>query len=104
MKQPPFLDAYRAEDVSDLLDHIAWTETIKPALLRERDQLTTQLVSSTLGLPVQAKTSEGTVTFSREQIAGKIYGINHIFTLLEKLLSKGEIAARQLKDLGINVH
>lgn len=100
---PPFLDAYKAEDLSDLLSHIAWTDTVQPALLRERDQLTRALVSSTLGLPVQAKTAEGVVTVTREQLAGKIYGIDYILTMFEKLLRRGEVATKQLKELGINV-
>jgi hypothetical protein len=103
MKQPPFLDAYKAEDLSDLLSHISWIDCVRPALIRERDSLTRQLVSSTLGLPVQAKTLEGTITFTREQLAGKIYGIDYIMTLFEKLLQRGDIAKKQLKDLGVNI-
>jgi hypothetical protein len=103
MKTPPFLDAYRAEDLDNLLDHIAWTDTVRPALLHERDFLTRALVNSTLGLPVQAKTATGTVEITREQLAGKIYGIDYIMGLFEKLLTRGETANRQLRDLGINI-
>ena len=99
----PYLDAIKAEDLSDLLYHIAWTDTVRPALTRERDSLTRLLVDSTLGLPVQTKTLAGTVEITREQLAGKIYGIDYIITLFEKLLSRGEIASKQLKDLGINI-
>ena len=100
---PLYIDAAKAEDLSNLLDNIAWTDTVRPALIRERDFLTTQLVNSTLGLPVQAKTVEGTVEITREQLAGKIYGINYIMTLFEKLLTRGDVAIQQLKSLGINV-
>jgi hypothetical protein len=101
--QPSFIDAAKAEDLDSLLDHIAWADTVRPALLRTRDALTQQLVDSTLGLPVQTKTLTGTIEITREQLAGKIYGINYIMTLFEKLLSKGEVAAKQLKELGINI-
>jgi hypothetical protein len=101
--QTSFIDAYKAEDLSDLLDHLAWTDTIRPALLRERDTFTRALVNSTLGLPVQTKTSTGVVETSREQLAGKIYGIDYILTMFEKLLARGKVAEHQLKELGINV-
>jgi hypothetical protein len=103
MKTLPFLDAYKATDLDDLLSHIAWTDTLRPALLRERNQLTKSLVNSTLGLPVKAKTAAGPIEITREQLAGKIYGIDYIMTLMEKILGRGEIAEKQLKDLGINI-
>ena len=65
MKLPSFIDAYKAEDVDSLLDNIAWTDTIRPALLRERDALTRLLVDSTLGLPVQTKTLAGVAETTR---------------------------------------
>ena len=102
MKPTP-IDAYKADDLGDLLSHIAWDDTVRPALLRERDALTTLLVNSTLGLPVQSQTATGPVTVTREQLAGKIYGINYIMKLFENILTRGERAERQLKELGINV-
>lgn len=106
MKTPslPFVDAAKAEDLDNLLDHLAWTDTLRPALLRERNALTHLLVDSTLGLPVQAKTLGGPVEITREQLAGKIYGIDYIMTIMEKILTRGETASRQLKELGINTH
>ena len=101
--KPSTLDVYKAQDLDSLLDHIAWSDTVRPALIRERDALTLLLVNSTLGLPVQSKTATGPVEVTKEQLAGKIYGINYIMTLFEKLLQRGEIAERQLKELGINV-
>lgn len=105
MKTPTnlYIDAAKAEDLDNLLDNIAWTDTVRPALIRERDLLTDQLVSSTLGLPIQAKTTQGPVEITREQLAGKIFGINYIMALFEKLLLRGATASTQLKSLGINV-
>lgn len=104
MKTPTaYVDAAKAQDLDDLLDHIAWSDTIRPALLRERDTFTRALVESTLGLPIQAKTITGPVEITREQLAGKIYGIDYIMTLFEKILKRGEVAKQQLKDLGINI-
>lgn len=98
-----YTDAYKADDLSDLLDHIAWVDTLRPALLHERDTLTRALVNSTLGLPIQAKTTTGPVEITREQLAGKIYGIDYIMTLMEKVLTRGDAATKYLKDIGINI-
>jgi hypothetical protein len=100
---PAFIDAYKADDLQDLLGHLAWTDTVLPALTRERDSLTRALVNSTLGLPVQAKTATGVIEITREQLAGKIYGIDYIVSLFEKLLTRGEAAEKALKQLGINI-
>lgn len=105
VKSPsPFVDAYKAEDLQNLLDHIAWTDTIRPALLRERDNLTKLLVDATLGLPIQQRTVSGPVTISKEQLAGKIFGVDYVFSLFEKILAKGETAERELKAMGVNLH
>ena len=98
-----YTDAYKADDLENLLDNIAWVDTLRPALIRERDSLTRQLVNSTLGLPVQAKTLTGPVEVTREQLAGKIYGIDYIMTLVERILGRGEQATSELKRLGINI-
>lgn len=105
MKHPStsYADAYKAEDLDNLLDNIAWTDIVRPALIHEREQLTKSLVSSTLGLPIQAKTAAGTIEITREQLAGKIFGIDYIMNLFEKILTRGEVAERYLKELGVNI-
>lgn len=104
MSKSPFLDAAKAEDLSDLLQHIAWTDTLKPALLRERDNYTKMLVNSTLGLPVTIPNSRGAaIEVTREQLAGKIYGIDYIIELVEGILSKGSKAVTELRKAGVNL-
>lgn len=103
MQSSPFIDALKAEDLDNLLEHIAWSDTVKPKLLAERDRFTRLLVSSTLGVPVQTETAAGAVTITREQLAGKIFGIDYILTLFEKILTRGELAATELKKLGLSL-
>lgn len=105
MSKSPFLDAAKAEDLGDLLDHIAWTDTLRPALLRERDNYTKMLVNATLGTPVQIPASAGrsAVEISKEQLAGKIYGIDYIVELVEGILSKGTRAVAELRKNGLNL-
>ena len=98
----PFVDSAKAEDVSDLLNHIAWTDTIRPALDHERDIFTKALVGATLGMPTQVQTNLGVVEISKEQLAGKIYGIDYIFGYIQKVLTQGTRAVAELRSKGIS--
>jgi hypothetical protein len=96
------LAAAKAEDVQDLLNHIAWTETIEPALIKQREVLSALLVQSTLGYPVEMNRTDGSkITVSKEQLAGRISGINFITKFLEDLLKNGQAAMKSLNDIGI---
>lgn len=92
----------KAEDTQDLLEHISWTDVIRPQLITTRDKLAQLLVNSTLGAPVRIETPQGIVEVSKEQLAGKIYGINYIIKLFEDILRKGEKAYKELNNLGYN--
>lgn len=86
------LKAAYGEDTMDLLNHLAWTDIIKPRLEEARITFTNQLVTATLKPQV-----EGAET--REQIAGKLYGITYIIQVLERILKEGanarEVLAQQ---------
>lgn len=81
--------AAKGIDTADFLGHIAWTEVIRPLLLRDREALTRQLVDLTLRPP--SGPSE-----SREQVAGKIFGIDHTLRVIEKLVRDGDSARAEL--------
>ena len=76
----------RGEDVMDLLDHIAWTNTLKPKLLDVRKQYQEALVTATLG----GKASPLTPI----ELAGRCYGITYIVQLIEDLLKNTEEASK----------
>lgn len=99
----PFEAVAKGQDLGDLLDHIAWREVLRPELLKERDNYTKLLVNSTLGLPVVVDTKQGPMTVSKEQLAGKIYGIDFIITTIEKILSLGFRAADELRAHGLSL-
>ena len=84
--------ALKAEDLTNLLQHIAWEETLKPELQAERAKLDRLLVGVVLGNRAAAVASHGA---KAEQLAGLIYGIDFITRLLEKILERGE-NARQI--------
>lgn len=98
------VEAIRSDDLLDLLEHIAWTDTLRPALLTARDQYTKQLVAATLGVPVEITTRGGhAIAITREQLAGRISGIDFILDLITKILSRGSTARDSLRDLNLNL-
>lgn len=86
----------KAEDTFDLLDHIAWTGVIKPALDLEFKKYTELLVLEALGNPLPGG-------LTREQVAGKCYGIQYISSLFEQILKRGEKALQDLQATGLHL-
>lgn len=86
----------QAEDTFNLLHHIAWTDVIKPELLRRKESFGKILVDHLLGIPL----AEGQ---TKEMIAGRIYGINEMIGLIEKILTQGKKALEELQSKGISL-
>lgn len=104
MSKNPFEDAARAEDLSDLLQHIAWTDTLHPALVRQRDNYAKMLVGAVLGRPVEIRSGGGVIhTLTKEQLAGRIDGIDYVLDIIEKILAKGSAAVLELRNAGISL-
>lgn len=87
----------RAEDLKDLLGHIAWEETIKPELEKVRSNYERALTASVLGQKVVTQSAAGPVMVTSEQIAARIDGINFIEGLFVKVLAEGGKAFRDLQ-------
>ena len=103
MAKSPFEAVAKAEDMEDLLDHIAWREVLRPELMKERENYTKLLVNSTLGMPVVMDTKQGPTAVTKEQLAGKIYGIDFIVATIEKILTAGYRAADELRARGLSL-
>lgn len=88
------LKTAQAIDTLDLLDHIAWTDVLKPQLTQAQKYLTERLVGLTLGT-----LQPGSET--KEQVAGKLYGINEFIKKIEKVLSAGNEARKMLAEENI---
>lgn len=89
--------AARAEDLQNLLDHIAWTDTIQPELQKLRSAYAKVLVNSVLGQPYTTTTNGLVSAVSSEQLAGKIYGIDFIQELFTRILTRGQVAVEKLR-------
>lgn len=90
------LAAAKAEDVADLLNHIGWTDVIRPKLQATVQQYASILVAEALGAPLPGGKT-------REQIAGIAYGINYLCSLLEQILREGKRALDALDLEGISI-
>ena len=86
----------QAEDTYDLLQHIAWDRVIKPALDAEVKKYSQLLVLEALGNQMPGG-------LTREQVAGRCYGIQFVSSLFERILQKGEVALRDLQADGLKL-
>lgn len=84
-------DAAKGQDLSDLLNHIGWTDIIVPELTKVKERYSTILVSKVLG-------QQDASTLTVEQLAGRIAGIDFVYNLLTKIVEKGEKASDILRD------
>jgi len=96
MDNNPVLEAYQAADLENLLEHVAWTEVLQPKLLELKEQYSIMLVSHDLGEALPGK-------LTREQLAGRIYGINFILKLIRDVLVRGTAATAELRASGFSI-
>ena len=91
--------AAKGEDLNNLLDHIAWQEAVKPVLVKRRDAFSAMLVQIVLG----ANNTNGVQPYTKEQLAGAIYGIDTIIEVMEKILKNGDKALNELRSQNLTV-
>lgn len=94
--QETAFQAAQGLDAEDFLVHIGWTDALKPKLLAAKEILTKQLVDVTLAKPDPAAES-------REQIAGKLWGITWVISQIESHVRKGREAEASLAKLNIHL-
>ena len=96
--------ATKSRDLKDWLDHMAWTDVLLPAMEKERAFYQQMLVNATLGAEPSIKDYNGVIRLvTREQLAGRIQGIDFIISLIERILQKGEKALDELSETGYNI-
>lgn len=96
LNEQRLINVAQAEDTYDLLQHIAWTDVLKPRLEKEKSNALEQIGAYHLG----TKLPEG---ISVEQIAGRAYGINYVIKLIEVVLSRGAKALDEIQSSGLNI-
>jgi len=91
-----FEAAARATDLDDLLHHIAWEETLRPAIQTYRATYQNLLVQSVLGQVVQDRNTGNTI--SKEVLAGRIDAIDWLERYLTSVMRKGSNANEFLRS------
>ena len=91
--------AAKAEDLGNLLDHIAWTDAVKPILLKRREAFSSMLVQIVLA----GADPKNPQPYTKEQLAGAIYGIDQITLIFEKILKDGEKALAELRQQNLSL-
>jgi hypothetical protein len=86
----PRLQAAQAEDLQDLLNHIAWTDVILPQLTDLKSKFSSQLSQVLLNPNIPGAPTA-------LQLAAKIQGIDFITTLFASILRQGASAIKQLE-------
>lgn len=93
--------AVRATDLQDLLDHIAWEQTVAPALAKYKDNYQKLLVQAVLGQQVIDQASGQVI--SKEMLAGRIEGIDWITKYMTHVLKRGDAAKADLTNYEVTV-
>jgi hypothetical protein len=94
--QTDLLKIAQAEDLTDLCNHIAWTDVTKPGLEKLIVSYSKMLVAHLLGNPLP----DG---LTKEQLAGKIYGLQEAISLLERILRDGAKALTDFEERGFHI-
>ena len=93
-------DASSASALANMLEHLAWTDTLEPQLLAHREALVQQLTESVLGRTpfVQTNAQGIAVPLKPEHLAGRIAGIDFMLKLMRKILTDGDKADSALRE------
>lgn len=86
--------AVQSLDTEDLLNHIAWTDVIRPEIDKHRRVYSSYLTSAVLGRSIPSPSGE---PYTPEQLAGIVFGFDFIENLFTQILRKGKTAMEDLK-------
>lgn len=88
----------KADATAEFMETVGWSQVILPKLLKTKELYTTVLVNAVLcNTPPLMDGKETT----REQLAGRVYGIDFIIHLMEDILRHGDRALRDLEAQGV---
>jgi hypothetical protein len=90
-------DAAKAEDLSDLANHIGWTDVLLPELTKAKNTYSTQLVQKVLG-------NSAITPLTVEQLAGRVNGIDFMIGMLTSIITKGQKASKFLQEYHSTVY
>lgn len=86
----------KADAVAGFMHEVGWSEVIKPALLKERERISQLLVATVLS-------KDDPKGYSKEQLAGMIFGIDRVIKVFEDTIKRGATALEQLESQGFTL-
>lgn len=86
----------RAEDLGDLLNHIAWTDTLQPLFDKIKHDYSAMLVKSVLGYKVTVQGASGPEALTVEQLAARVDSIEWLEKKIREIIRQGHLAEERL--------
>ena len=84
---------HEADELAELLEHLGWTEVLKPKLSEYRKQLEGLVVQAVLGTVV----TQNSCPVSKEQLAGRADALRWLELLIERVIREGTHAADRIQ-------
>lgn len=81
----------QADEVINLLDHLAWTDVLKPKIEKQ-----ISIYAGLLPTLVLNSGKEKEIGITKEEIAGRIEGFKYAVAIIEDILMKGSKAFKVL--------
>lgn len=90
----------KADATAEFMESVGWDQVILPMLMKQKDLYSTMLVAAVLS---NHPPSMDGVETTREQLAGRVYGIDFVVKLLDSVLRKGTSALKDLEKQGVQI-
>jgi hypothetical protein len=81
----------QAEEVLDLLDHLAWTDVLKPKIEKQ-----ISIYGRMLPTLVLNSSKEKELGITKEELAGRMEGFKYAVAAIEEVLTKGTNAFKAI--------
>lgn len=78
-----------ADALANMLEHVAWQDTIQPHFEKLEKLLNDLLMKLVLGQPTEQISVGGIVVETKEQAAGLLFGLRTMRKMFENILAKG---------------
>ena len=85
---------HSADSLADLLEHLGWTDVLRPRMERYMRDIESLVVQAVLGGQIKDTSSGALVT--KEQLAGQASGIRWLIGVIERIIREGGAASEAL--------
>jgi len=90
------IDIRKSEDLLNLLEHVGWTEVLRPQIEAALDRYKRLLPKLVLNTGLAQK-----IGITKEEVAGRIVAFEFLIETIETVLKKGAKAFQELNELEV---